>query len=424
MWPRIQWRRGGSSPLIWPRPCERYCGGLEAGGRVGGGRFAGGRTGRDAGERLAFGAAELAGDLAESVDEGGQAVGAGRFAQVVLGRGGDLGLGAVEVEVVKDGVDVDEHEDQVAGVSGVQADAGDLVVAAGLGDQGHGGTPPGVRLSGPGGVVACLGGAQPVGVGAGGDDVRVEGEPVDDGRTQPRVGEGGGPFGEGGVGRDRDGGAFLAFGEDLEQQFGAAPVQLEVAELVQAQKVDAAVAGDGAGQGLVVGGLDELVDQRGGGEVADPVAVLSGGGAQRDEQVGLAGAAVADQAARLPGGDPGAFGQGGDERGGDVRVGGVVEVLDPLGAGEAGPADQPGLAAGLPVVAFQGQQFGQEALVAGLLAGRGGGDLAVPVPDGRQPQDPAGLIDRGVGGGVGQLVAGGPGHHAPPSPVRGASSWS
>ena len=94
--------------------------------------------GRDAGERFAFGAAEPVGDLAESVDEGGQAVGAGGFAQVVLGRGGDLGLGAVEVEVVKDGVDVDEHQDQVAGVSGVEADAGDLVVAAGLRDQGHG----------------------------------------------------------------------------------------------------------------------------------------------------------------------------------------------------------------------------------------------------------------------------------------------
>ncbi len=53
------------------------------------------RAGRDAVERLAFGAAELVGDLAESVDEGGQAVGAGGFAQVVLGRGGDLGLGAV-----------------------------------------------------------------------------------------------------------------------------------------------------------------------------------------------------------------------------------------------------------------------------------------------------------------------------------------
>ena len=41
--------------------------------------------------------------------------------------------------MVQDGVDVGEQEDQVAGVSGVEADAGDLVVAAGLGDQGHGG---------------------------------------------------------------------------------------------------------------------------------------------------------------------------------------------------------------------------------------------------------------------------------------------
>src|SRR5512142_945460 len=287
------------------------------------------------------------------------------------------------------------------------------------------GVPPGVRLYGPGGVVAGLGGAQPVGVGAGGDDVGVEGEPVHDGSAQPRVGEGGCPLAEGGVGGDRDGGAFLAFGEDLEQQLGAAPVQLEVAELIQAQQVDPAVPGDGAGQGLVVGGLDELVDQRGGGDVADPAAVFGGGGAQPDEQVGLAGAGVADQAARLPGGHPGAPGQGVDQRGGHVRVGGVVEVLDPLGAGEGGLADQPGLAAGLPVVAFQREQLDQEPLVADLLAGRGGGDLAVPVADGRQPQDPAGLVDRGVGGGVGQLIAGGgPGHHAPPSPAGGASSWS
>jgi len=32
-------------------------------------------------------------------------------------------------------VDVDEQEDKVAGVSGVQADTGDLVVTAGLGNQ-------------------------------------------------------------------------------------------------------------------------------------------------------------------------------------------------------------------------------------------------------------------------------------------------
>src|SRR6516225_2394928 len=175
----------------------------------------------------------------------------------------------------------------------------------------------GVRgLAGPGR-------AQPVGVGAGLDDVGVEGEPVDDGGAEPGVGEGGGPFAEGGVGGDGDGGAFLALGEDLEQQLGAAPVELEVAQLVQAEQVDAAVAGDGAGQGLVVGGLDELVDQCGGGDVADPVAGLGGGGAQPDEQVGLAGAGVADQAARLPGGHPRPVGQGVDQRGGHVGVGGV-----------------------------------------------------------------------------------------------------
>src|SRR6266568_2876000 len=151
----------------------------------------------------------------------------------------------------------------------------------------------GGRSSGLAGLVAGLGGAQPVGVGAGLDDVRVEGEPVDDGGAEPGVGEGGGPFGEG-----RVGGAFLAFGEYLEQQLGAAPVELEVAELVQAQQVDAAVAGDGAREGLVVGGLDQLVDQRGGGGISHPAAVLGGGGAQGDQQVGLASAGVADQAAR------------------------------------------------------------------------------------------------------------------------------
>jgi hypothetical protein len=66
---------------------------------------------------VGFSAAEPAGDLGESGDEGGQAVGAGGLEQVVLGRGGDLGLGAVEVEVVQDGVDIDEQEDQVAGVT-------------------------------------------------------------------------------------------------------------------------------------------------------------------------------------------------------------------------------------------------------------------------------------------------------------------
>jgi hypothetical protein len=76
--------------------------------------------------------------------------------------------------------------------------------------------------------------------------------------------------------------AFLAFGEDLEQQLGAAPVEREVAELVEAEQVDPAVAGDDLGQLPVVGGLGEFVDQPGGEHVADPVAGLGRGGAERD----------------------------------------------------------------------------------------------------------------------------------------------
>ena len=100
----------------------------------------------------------------------------------------------------------------------------------------------------------ALAGAQPVGLGAGLDDVGLEGDPVDDRGAEPRVGEGAGPFGERGVRRDRDRGAFLAFGEDLEQQLGAAAVELQVAQFVEAEQVDPAVAGDGAGEVFVVGG--------------------------------------------------------------------------------------------------------------------------------------------------------------------------
>jgi len=40
-------------------------------------------------------------------------------------------------------------------------------------------------------------------------------------------------FAEGEVGGDRDRGAFFAFGDDLEQQFGAARVDLDVAKLIE-----------------------------------------------------------------------------------------------------------------------------------------------------------------------------------------------
>jgi hypothetical protein len=97
--------------------------------------------------------------------------------------------------------------------------------------------------------------------GAGLDDVPAEGEPVDDGGAQPGVGEGLGPAGERLVGGDSNGVLLLAFGEDLEQEFGTAAVELHISELVDAEQVDAAVAGDGLVQRHLVGGFDELVHE-------------------------------------------------------------------------------------------------------------------------------------------------------------------
>jgi hypothetical protein len=76
--------------------------------------------------------------------------------------------------------------------------------------------------------------------------------------------------------------ADIRIGEDLEEQFGAAAVEFHVAD---AQQVDAAVTGDGLVELLVLGGLDELVDELGGQDVADAVSGGRRGSAQADEQV-------------------------------------------------------------------------------------------------------------------------------------------
>lgn len=140
----------------------------------------------------------------------------------------------------------------------------------------------GVGLGG-GGSFLRGGGAESVGGGAGVDDVGVEGQAVYDCGGQAGVGEGGAPFGEGGVGGAGDGGAFFSFGDDLEEEFGAAGVEVDVADFVEAEQVDAGIAANDAGELVVGGGFGELVDQGGGGDVADPAALFGGGGAQCDE---------------------------------------------------------------------------------------------------------------------------------------------
>ena len=72
----------------------------------------------------------------------------------------------------------------------------------------------------------------------------VEGEPVHDGGGEPGVGESVAPFGEGCVGGAGDGGAFFPGGDDLEQQLGAAGIEGEVADLIEAEQVEPGVAAE------------------------------------------------------------------------------------------------------------------------------------------------------------------------------------
>src|ERR1700735_4468347 len=81
--------------------------------------------------------------------------------------------------------------------------------------------PAGCWLYGFLGAVGGLGGAEPVGLGAGLEDVGVEGDPVDDRGDQAGVGEDGAPFAEREIGPDRDRGLLFSFGDDLEEQLGA-----------------------------------------------------------------------------------------------------------------------------------------------------------------------------------------------------------
>jgi len=126
------------------------------------------------------------------------------------------------------------------------------------------------------------------------------------------------------------------------------------------------------------------------------------GRTQAAEQVGLAGPAVADQAERVALGDPGAGRELSDQRGLDVRVGLVVEARQPLLPGEFGCGQPPGRAPAVPVVALGHEQLGEEPAVGQLLALRGLGQLDEPGAHRGQPQHPAGLVDRGDRGRVGQ----------------------
>ena len=83
------------------------------------------------------------------------------------------------------------------------------------------------------------------------------------------------------VGGDDQRAAFVAFGEDLEDELGGAVGQREVAELVDDDELGAGVAGDDAGELAAALGFLELVGEAGEGGEADAAALLAGADRQR-----------------------------------------------------------------------------------------------------------------------------------------------
>jgi hypothetical protein len=84
--------------------------------------------------------------------------------------------------------------------------------------------------------------------------------------------------------------------------------------------------GDGLVEDLLIGCLNEFVDEFRREHVPDPETGYCRSSAHADEQVRLARARVTDQAERFSGADPAAAGEGVDRGGADGRVGIEVEV--------------------------------------------------------------------------------------------------
>lgn len=173
--------------------------------------------------------------------------------------------------------------------------------------------------------------SESVGVGAGFDDGAVEGESIDDGGAEARIGEGFCPARKGFVSRDGDRVLFLSFGEDLEQELSAAPVEFHIAELIDAEQVHPPISGDGFGEHFFVRGFDEFIHEPSSERIFHPVSLLRRGGTEADEQVRFAGSRISDRTQGLTLADPLPGRQGVDGCGVDVGVCGLIPIQGLVG---------------------------------------------------------------------------------------------
>ena len=125
-------------------------------------------------------------------------------------------------------------------------------------------------------------------------DVDVMGQPVEKRAGETLIAEDARPFVERQIGCDDRRAAFVTLAEDLEQQFGAGLRERHVAEFVDDQQLDGGELRLELEQAPFVARLHELMDERRRGGEGDGKSSLAGGETQRQGDMGLARAAVAE----------------------------------------------------------------------------------------------------------------------------------
>ena len=119
-------------------------------------------------------------------------------------------------------------------------------------------------------------------------------ESIEHGLAEPCIGEHLGPLREGQVGGDDDGCLLGSFSDNLEEQLSGDLGQRHIAQFIDDDQLDARPSGEHPAQSLFALGLDELVDQRGGGCKTHTPALTACRYRQAGGEMALAGTGIAD----------------------------------------------------------------------------------------------------------------------------------
>ena len=164
------------------------------------------------------------------------------------------------------------------------------------------------------------------------------------------------PIGESQVRRDNQAPPFIAYGEDLEQEFGAGLGEGQVPEFVHDQDIELVKLLECPLQPVFLPGLFQGIRQPSGGEEADPVSLPARRQSPSDPQVGLSrtGIPERDEAGFLL--DPATIGQGDHLLFVQARDGREIERVEILVHGKSGRLDPPLQRVGLTVLHFHRHQ--------------------------------------------------------------------